>query len=121
MWGVRDRVPPPRRARRADPPPGLGCHASYCTHRHRFPRPDRGDALAKAAEEIFAQVDTVLATVPADQRRKVYLARGAEGLESGSRGSITTEIIERVGAVNVVEGLRDKGGLVTASAEQVIA
>lgn len=83
--------------------------------------PERGEALAKAAEAIFAQVDATLAKVPADQRPKAYLARGPEGLESGSRGSITTEILERVGAVNVVEGLRDKGGLVTASREQVIA
>ena len=56
-----------------------------------------------------------------DKRPRVYLARGPEGLETGSRGSINTEIIERVGAVNVVEGLREKGGLVTASPEQVIA
>jgi len=83
--------------------------------------PERGETLAQAAEAIFAQVDAVLAKVPADQRPKAYLARGPEGLESGSRGSITTEILERVGAVNVVEGLRDKGGLVTASREQVIA
>ncbi|WP_395676216.1 iron ABC transporter substrate-binding protein [Inquilinus sp.] len=83
--------------------------------------PERGEVLAKAAEEIFAQVDATLAKVPADQRPKAYLARGPEGLESGSRGSITTEILERVGAVNVVEGLRDKGGLLTASREQVIA
>jgi iron complex transport system substrate-binding protein len=83
--------------------------------------PERGEALAKAAEAIFAQVDATLAAVRADKRPKAYLARGAEGLESGSRGSITTEILERVGAVNVVEGLRDKGGLVIASAEQVIA
>ncbi|KGM32606.1 ABC transporter substrate-binding protein [Inquilinus limosus] len=83
--------------------------------------PERGEALAEAAEAIFAQVDTVLAKVPAGQRPKAYLARGPEGLESGSRGSMTTEILERVGAVNVVEGLRDKGGLVTASREQVIA
>lgn len=83
--------------------------------------PDRGAALATAAEGIFAGVDAVLAKVPADHRPKVYLARGAEGLESGSRGSINTDIIERVGAVNVVEGLRDKGGLVTVSPEQVIA
>src|SRR5262249_45034689 len=83
--------------------------------------PDRGEALAKAAEQIFADVDRTVAQVPADKRPKAYLARGPEGLESGSRGSINTEIIERVGAVNVVQGLRDKGGLVDASVEQVIA
>ena len=82
---------------------------------------DRGEALAKAAEGILADADKVIAQVPAEKRPKVYLARGAEGLETGSKGSINTEIIERAGGVNVVEGLREKGGLVTASPEQVIA
>jgi iron complex transport system substrate-binding protein len=81
----------------------------------------RGEQLARAAEAIFASVDQVLAAIPADKRPRVYLARGPEGLETGSRGSINTEIIERVGAINVVEGLREKGGLVTASPEQIIA
>ncbi len=82
---------------------------------------ERGEALAHAAEETFAAVDRVLAAVPEAKRPRVYLARGPEGLETGSRGSINTEIIERVGGVNVVEGLREKGGLVRASPEQVIA
>jgi iron complex transport system substrate-binding protein len=82
---------------------------------------ERGEKLARAAEEIFAAVDRVVAHLPSDKRPRVYLARGADGLETGSRGSINTEIIERVGAVNVVEGLREKGGIVTASSEQVIA
>ncbi len=82
---------------------------------------ERGETLAKAAEAIFADVDKIVAAVPAEKRPRVYLARGPEGLETGSRGSINTEIIERVGAVNVVEGLREKGGIVNASAEQVIA
>jgi len=81
----------------------------------------RGEALARAAEAIFADVDHVLAAVPAATRPHVYLARGPEGVETGSRGSINTEIIERVGGINVVEGLREKGGLVDASPEQVIA
>ena len=82
---------------------------------------DRGEALARAAEETFAQVDQVLANVPTDRRPRVYLARGPEGLETGSRGSINTEIIERAGGINVVEGLREKGGIVTVSPEQLIA
>ena len=82
---------------------------------------ERGEVLAGAAEAIFKQVDTVIAGVPTDKRPRVYLARGPAGLESGSHGSINTEIIERVGAINVVEGLREKGGLVNVSAEQVIA
>lgn len=82
---------------------------------------ERGEALASAAEATFRQVDDVMAKVPAADRPRVYLARGTEGLESGSRGSINTEIIERVGATNVVEGPREKGGLVNVSAEQIIA
>jgi iron complex transport system substrate-binding protein len=82
---------------------------------------DRGEALARAAEEIFSQVDRVLAEVPSAERPRVYLARGPEGLETRSRGSINTEIIERVGGVNVVEGLYEKGGIVNVSLEQLIA
>ena len=76
---------------------------------------ERGETLARGAEEILVQVDRVLASVPADRLPRVYLARGPEGLETGSRGSINTEIIERAGAVNVVAGVREKGGIVTVS------
>ena len=82
---------------------------------------ERGDALASAAETIFADVDKVIAPIPTGKRSRVYLARGPEGLETGSRGSINAEIIERVGGANVVEGAREKGGIVKASPEQVIA
>src|SRR5450756_2311023 len=82
---------------------------------------DRAETLAQAAEQAFKAVDGVIAAVPADRRPRVYLARGPEGLESGSRGSINTEIIERVGAVNVVEGPRPKGGIVRVSPDQLIA
>jgi iron complex transport system substrate-binding protein len=82
---------------------------------------ERGETLARAAEETFADVDKVIANIAPDKRPHVYLARGPEGLESGSRGSINTEIIERVGAINAVEGPRPKGGLVTVSPEQLVA
>lgn len=80
---------------------------------------ERGETLARYAEASFAEVDRVLALTAPESRPRVYLARGAEGLETGARGSITTEIIERVGARNVVEGAGS--GLVNASPEQIIA
>lgn len=83
--------------------------------------PARGEQLAQAAEAILARLDRTLAAVPAERRPRVYLARGPDGLETGTRGSINTEIIERAGAVNVAQGLREKGGLVAVSPEQVIA
>ncbi|MBB1092645.1 iron ABC transporter substrate-binding protein [Rhodopseudomonas palustris] len=82
---------------------------------------ERGEALARASEAIFAEVDRVVATVPPAARPRIYLARGLDGFETGSRGSINTEIIERVGAVNVVDGVREAGGLARVSPEQVIA
>ena len=84
-------------------------------------RPQRGAELAAYADKTFALVDGVLAKVPADKRPRVYLARGPEGLETGARGSINTEIIERVGATNVVEGVGGRGNIATASMEQLIA
>jgi len=84
-------------------------------------RPARGAELAAYADKTFAAVDGVLARVPTDRRPRVYLARGPEGLETGGRGSINTEIIERVGAVNVAEGPGGRGNIANASLEQVIA
>lgn len=84
-------------------------------------RVERGAALAAYAEKAFAQVDGVLTRMPADKRPRVYLARGAEGLETGSRGSINTEIVERAGAINVAEGLGGSGNISNASLEQIIA
>jgi iron complex transport system substrate-binding protein len=84
-------------------------------------RAARGEELAAYSEKTFAVVDSVLAKVPADKRPRVYLARGPEGLETGGRGSINTEIIERVGAINVAEGLGGRGNTGNASLEQIIA
>lgn len=81
--------------------------------------PERGEVLAAYAEATYAEADTLLAQVPQDKRPKVYLARGPEGLESAARGSINAEIIERMGAINVVEA--ETKGLITASPEQVQA
>lgn len=82
---------------------------------------ERGEILARATENILARIDKTIADMPEAKRPRIYLARGTEGLESGSKASINTEIIERVGGINVVEGLREKGGIVRVSPEQVIA
>jgi iron complex transport system substrate-binding protein len=55
------------------------------------------------------------------RRPRVYLARQANGLQTGNRGSINTEIIERAGGINVATGGREGGGLFNVSPEQVIA
>lgn len=63
-----------------------------------FGVPERGEALATYTDDLFKRLDTTLAGIPEDQRPRVYLARGPDGLETGLRGSINSEIIERAGA-----------------------
>jgi iron complex transport system substrate-binding protein len=79
----------------------------------------RGEQLAGYVEAAFAAIDAGLAATPMTERPRVYLARGADGLETGVVGSINTEIIERAGGRNVAEAAGQKG-LVRASMEQVI-
>jgi iron complex transport system substrate-binding protein len=79
----------------------------------------RGELLAKYVEDTFAELDAALKTIPSEQRPRVYLARGPDGLETGVVGSINTEIIERAGGRNVAQAA-GQSGLVRASMEQVI-
>lgn len=81
---------------------------------------ERGETLARDVEAGFAALDAALAEVPEAQRPRVYLARGPDGLETGLKGSINTEIIERAGGRNVADPGDGRRGLVQASLEQVI-
>lgn len=84
-------------------------------------RAEAAAKLATYAERTFADLDAVLAAVPEAARPRVYLARSADGLETGLVGSINTEIIERAGGRNVVTGGGDRQGLARVGIEQVIA
>ena len=81
---------------------------------------ERAKQLGDRAEAIFAEVERVAQSIPVTQHPRVYLARRANGLETGNRGSINTEIIERSGGVNVVDTGRENGGLVNVSLEQIL-
>jgi len=50
-----------------------------------------------------------------------YFARGPRGLETGLRGSITTEILEFVGTENVAVGPPGGPGLAQVSMEDMLA
>jgi len=81
----------------------------------------RAEAIAAYVETTFAKIDATLAEVPQDQRPRVYLARGPSGLETGLEGSINTEIIERVGAINVARDPSGaRRGIVQVPIEQIV-
>jgi iron complex transport system substrate-binding protein len=82
--------------------------------------PERGEVLAADLEATFMRIDKILEDMPEEDRPRVYLARGPEGLETGMKGSINTEIIERAGGRNVADDGGATRGLVQASMEQVI-
>lgn len=74
----------------------------------------RGERLARYAES------TLLACrdLRAENRARVYLARGADGLETPLSGSVNGECIEAACAVNAAVG---GGGLARVSREQLLA
>ncbi len=82
--------------------------------------PERGEALARYTEDLFERVDKAVAAVPETQRPRVYLARGPDGLETGLKGSINTEVIERAGGRNVADGGDQRRGIANVSPEQVL-
>jgi len=81
---------------------------------------ERGDGLAAYAEDLLKRVDAAVSATPEAQRPGVYLARGPEGLETGLRGSINTEIIERAGGRNVADSQDGRRGIANVSPEQIL-
>jgi iron complex transport system substrate-binding protein len=84
---------------------------------------ERAEQLASYTETLFKEIDTHLANVAEEQRPRVYLARGPEGLETGVAGSINTEIIERAGGRNVADygpEIARQRNLVSMSIEEIL-
>jgi iron complex transport system substrate-binding protein len=76
---------------------------------------ERVKQLARYAERILAEIDERLARLPVEKRALVYYARGPRGLQTGLKGSINVESLERIGARNVAAERMGPGGLVTVS------
>ena len=81
----------------------------------------RAEAIARYVDETERLIGTRIENLPAAARKRVYLARQPNGLETGLAGSINTEIIERAGGINVAERGAGRSGIANVSIEQVIA
>ena len=81
---------------------------------------ERGGLLSSYAERVLAEADKRLARVPPAKRPLVYYARGPRGLQTGLKGSINVESIERIGARNVAAERIGQGSLVSVSPEQLL-
>ena len=76
---------------------------------------ERAEKLAQYADETLAQAEKFAKTQPS---RSFFVARNADGLQTGQKGSIHTEALELAGLKNVVEG--EQQGLVQVSLEQLL-
>ena len=81
---------------------------------------ERAKQLSRYAERVFADVDKRLAQVPPEKRPLIYYARGPRGMQTGLKGSINVESIERIGARNVAAERIGQGSLVSVSPEQLL-
>jgi iron complex transport system substrate-binding protein len=81
----------------------------------------RAEALAGYAETMLAAVRRGVGQIAADRRPSIYVARGPRGLESAVAGSIGSEVVDLLGARNIIA--RDAGSraIVDVSAEQILA
>ena len=82
--------------------------------------PERGEELATITETLLRRIDTALSVIPADERPRVYLARGPDGLETALKGSINSEIIDRAGGINVADSSGQRRGIANVSPEQLL-
>ena len=79
-----------------------------------------GAAQADDYSDVAKLVRTVTAGLGEQARPRVYLGRGANGLETGLAGSINVEVIDYAGGRNVA-AQAGKGGLTRVSMEQILA
>jgi len=83
--------------------------------------PERAEALARYAETLLGEVQEAVAKIPSANRLSVYVARGPRGLETAVAGSIASEVVDLVGARNVVGKDIGPRAIVDASPEQILA
>jgi iron complex transport system substrate-binding protein len=82
---------------------------------------ERAEKLAGYAAAVIAEVQKQTAKIPPADRRSIYIARGPHGLESAVPGSIGSEVVDLVGAKNVVSADTGPRTIVDVSPEQILA
>jgi len=82
---------------------------------------ERAEALAQYAETILAKVKEAITKIPPSERPSIYVARGPRGLETAVAGSIGSEVVDLVGARNVVGKDTAPRAIVDVSPEQILA
>jgi iron complex transport system substrate-binding protein len=84
--------------------------------------PEQARTLAAYCRRALSEAKAFAAAIPPEQRLRVYYAEGLRGLQTDTKGSMHTEVLDVVGAENVAQGAATSGfGRASVSLEQVIA
>ncbi|QSZ26880.1 ABC transporter substrate-binding protein [Aceticella autotrophica] len=59
--------------------------------------------LGDYCKKTYAEITDIAKKIPEDKKVKVYYAEGKEGLQTDPKGSIHSELIDLVGAINVAQ------------------
>ena len=81
----------------------------------------RAETLAAYAEAVLSRVQKQIEKIPPAERPTLFIARGPHGLESAVAGSIGSEVVDLVGARNVIGKEPGPHTIVDVSPEQVLA
>ncbi len=97
--------------------------ATYRTLGTLLGKEAEAEELATYCETAVANVQRAVATIPEDQRIRLYYAEGSEGLQTEPKGSTHSLAFDLAGADNVAQDVEaQKGkGMSPVSLEQVLA
>ncbi len=86
---------------------------------------ERGEELASYCELQIERIERIVASIPQEERKRVFLAQGSDGLTTDPVGSMhVTDAFELLGTENVADlpGTEGQGmGMPTVSVEQIIS
>jgi iron complex transport system substrate-binding protein len=83
---------------------------------------EQAEAMITFYEGVLATVTERVASIPDDERVRVYYAEGPKGLATDPTGSQHSELIELCGAINIADCALTPGmGMTEVSMEQIIS
>ncbi len=81
----------------------------------------RGELLSTYYKNVYKRVQSIVDKIPDNKRVMVYYAEGLDGLETDSKGSLHSEVLDIAGGINVADIQKTSGfGRVSVSIEQVM-
>lgn len=82
---------------------------------------ERAENLSNYCNDTIEGAKKIKEKIPKDKLKKVYYAQGSNGLQSASKGTIHSEVIDLVGGQNVIDTQGALNGRVNVNMEQILS